>query len=47
MKKILIPIFILSIVFLGFSVYKNAELKRQQEINQVFNDDLHASPYMR
>lgn len=40
MKKILIPVFILSIVFLGFTVYKNTELKRQQEVNQVFNEKL-------
>ena len=38
MKKLIIPILMLSVCYLGFSVYKNAELKKQQEADQVFNE---------
>lgn len=38
MKKLIIPIFMFSVCYLGFSVYKNAELKKQQEADQVFNE---------
>lgn len=38
MKKLIIPILMLSVCYLGFSVYKNAELKKQKEADQVFNE---------
>ena len=38
MKKLIIPILMFSVCYLGFSVYKNAELKKQQEADQVFNE---------
>lgn len=38
MKKLIIPILMFSVCYLGFSVFKNAELKKQQEADQVFNE---------
>lgn len=42
MKNILIPAFILVIGILGFTVYKNSELKRQTEFNQLIQEEVSA-----
>ncbi|OTG66198.1 hypothetical protein B9T25_10340 [Acinetobacter sp. ANC 4470] len=38
MKKLLIPIFILIVVLLGYYVYQDAERKKKNEVNQLIYD---------
>ncbi|MCW8039744.1 MULTISPECIES: hypothetical protein [Acinetobacter] len=38
MKILIIPFFIMLVCILGFVVYKDTEVKRQQELNQLMNE---------
>ena len=38
MKILIIPFFIMLVCILGFVVYKDTEVKRQQELNELMNE---------
>lgn len=38
MKSLIIPFFIMLVCILGFVVYKDTEVKRQQELNELMNE---------
>ena len=38
MKKLLIPVFILIVVLLGYYVYQDAERKKKNEVDQLIYD---------
>ena len=42
MKKLLIPIFILIVVLLGYYVYQDAERKKKNEVDQLIYDAHHS-----
>ena len=42
MKIIVVPIVVLVVILLGFIVYKQAEVRRQQEIERVVSDANHS-----
>ena len=42
MKKLLIPIFILIVVLLGYYVYQDAERKKKNEVDQLIYDPHHS-----
>ena len=42
MKKLLIPIFILIVVLLGYYVYQDAERKKKIEVDQLIYDAHHS-----
>lgn len=39
MKALMIPFFILLIGLLGFVIYKDTEMKRQAELNQLIKEE--------
>ncbi|CAB1214077.1 hypothetical protein SFB21_1422 [Acinetobacter bouvetii] len=38
MRKLLIPIFIFSVLILGYAVYQDSQMKKRQELEQVIQD---------